>query len=108
MIRQQPGVAYSLTIRAEYENNPGMLGEITSAIGNADGSIDAFVDPGYTFTHGRRGRRRERPGVHSRRAQWTVIFDFFFPTSKRFRAPLHRKMRGGLVAETRGDFEGAL
>ncbi|MCH8222881.1 MAG: hypothetical protein IH868_05660 [Chloroflexi bacterium] len=42
MVRQQPGVAYSLTIRAEYENDPGMLGELTSAIGNADGSIDAL------------------------------------------------------------------
>ena len=42
MARQQPGVAYSLTIRAEYENDPGMLGELTSAIGDADGSIDAL------------------------------------------------------------------
>ncbi len=42
VVRQQPGVAYSLTIRAEYENDPGMLGELTSAIGNADGSIDAL------------------------------------------------------------------
>ena len=42
MARQQPGVAYSLTIRAEYENDPGMLGTLTSAIGDADGSIDAL------------------------------------------------------------------
>ncbi len=39
MVRQQPGVAYSLTIRAEYENDPGMLGELTSAIGDANVNI---------------------------------------------------------------------
>ncbi|MBI4219722.1 MAG: NAD-dependent malic enzyme, partial [Chloroflexi bacterium] len=37
----RPGVAYSLTIRAEYDNVPGMLGKITSAIGQVKGDINA-------------------------------------------------------------------
>jgi malate dehydrogenase (oxaloacetate-decarboxylating) len=36
-----PGVAYSVTIRAEYSNEPGMLGRITSAIGEVGGDIEA-------------------------------------------------------------------
>ena len=36
-----PGVAYSLTVRCEYPNNPGMLGKITSAIGDAGGDVSA-------------------------------------------------------------------
>ena len=42
MPRTSQGVAYSLTMRAEYENRPGMLGKITSVIGGAEGSIDAL------------------------------------------------------------------
>ncbi|MBM3960140.1 MAG: NAD-dependent malic enzyme [SAR202 cluster bacterium] len=37
----RPGVAYSLTIRAGYDNIPGMLGKITSAIGEVKGDISA-------------------------------------------------------------------
>lgn len=37
----RPGVAYSLTIRAEYDNLPGMLGRISSAIGEVKGDISA-------------------------------------------------------------------
>ena len=37
-----PGVAYSITVRAEYPNAPGMLGRITSAIGNAGGDASAI------------------------------------------------------------------
>jgi malate dehydrogenase (oxaloacetate-decarboxylating) len=37
-----PGVAYSITVRAEYPNNPGMLGRITSAIGEAGGDASAI------------------------------------------------------------------
>ncbi|MDA0232485.1 MAG: NAD-dependent malic enzyme [Chloroflexi bacterium] len=37
-----PGVAYSITVRAEYPNSPGMLGRITSAIGNAGGDASAI------------------------------------------------------------------
>ncbi len=37
-----PGVAYSVTVRAEYPNSPGMLGRITSAIGNAGGDASAI------------------------------------------------------------------
>jgi malate dehydrogenase (oxaloacetate-decarboxylating) len=37
----RPGVAYSLTIRAEYENAPGMLGKLSSAIGEVKGDINA-------------------------------------------------------------------
>ncbi len=40
MATQQPGAAYSLTIRAEYTNDPGMLGKITSSIGEAGGDIE--------------------------------------------------------------------
>ena len=36
-----PGVAYSVTVRCEYPNNPGMLGKITSAIGEAGGDVSA-------------------------------------------------------------------
>ena len=37
-----PGVAYSITIRAEYPNRPGMLGLITSAIGTCGGDAAAI------------------------------------------------------------------
>ncbi len=37
-----PGVAYSITVRAEYPNSPGMLGRITSAIGDAGGDASAI------------------------------------------------------------------
>ena len=36
-----PGVAYSITVRAEYPNSPGMLGRITSSIGLAGGDVTA-------------------------------------------------------------------
>ena len=42
MAARQPGIAYSLTIRAEYPNEVGMLGRITSAIGSAGGDIGAI------------------------------------------------------------------
>ena len=38
MAGRTPGVAYSITVRSEYPNVPGMLGKITSAIGDAGGS----------------------------------------------------------------------
>ncbi len=38
MAERTPGVAYSITVRSEYPNVPGMLGKITSAIGAAGGS----------------------------------------------------------------------
>ncbi len=38
MAGRTPGVAYSITVRSEYPNDPGMLGKITSAIGMAGGS----------------------------------------------------------------------
>ena len=38
MAERTPGVAYSITVRSEYPNEPGMLGKITSAIGRAGGS----------------------------------------------------------------------
>jgi len=38
MADRTPGVAYSITVRSEYPNIPGMLGKITSAIGEAGGS----------------------------------------------------------------------
>jgi malate dehydrogenase (oxaloacetate-decarboxylating) len=38
MAERTPGVAYSITVRSEYPNKPGMLGKITSAIGEAGGS----------------------------------------------------------------------
>ncbi len=37
-----PGVAYSITVRAEYPNKPGMLGLITSAIGELGGDAAAI------------------------------------------------------------------
>ena len=41
MAQRLPGVAYSVTIRAEYSNEPGMLGKITSVIGEVGGDIEA-------------------------------------------------------------------
>jgi len=37
----QPSPSYSITIRAAIENRPGMLGQLTSAIGGAGGDIGA-------------------------------------------------------------------
>ena len=42
MAEKQPSIAYSITVRAEYPNRVGMLGEITSAIGDAGGDIGAI------------------------------------------------------------------
>ena len=42
MAVRHPGVAYSITIRAEYENQVGMLGRITSTIGGSGGDIGAI------------------------------------------------------------------
>ncbi|MQG88640.1 MAG: NAD-dependent malic enzyme [SAR202 cluster bacterium] len=41
MTSRTPGVAYSITVRSAYPNEPGMLGKITSAIGEAGGSAQA-------------------------------------------------------------------
>ncbi|MBI4234418.1 MAG: NAD-dependent malic enzyme [Chloroflexi bacterium] len=41
MTGRHPDVTYSLTIRAEYPNRPGMLGSITSTIGLVGGDIGA-------------------------------------------------------------------
>lgn len=41
MPKRVPGVAYSVTIRAQYTNEPGMLGKITSVIGKVGGDIEA-------------------------------------------------------------------
>ena len=41
MASRTPGVAYSITVRSAYPNEPGMLGKITSAIGEAGGSAQA-------------------------------------------------------------------
>ena len=41
MTSRYPAVAYGVTIRAEYHNQPGMLGKITSAIGEVGGDISA-------------------------------------------------------------------
>lgn len=40
-LKRSPGVAYSITVRAEYPNKPGMLGKITSAIGGSGGDARA-------------------------------------------------------------------
>src|ERR687891_2634898 len=37
-----PSASYSLTVRLEIDNKPGMLGKITSAIGKAGGDIGAI------------------------------------------------------------------
>ncbi len=42
MSSPQPSVAYSLTIRTQYPNTPGILGRITSAIGEANGDMAAL------------------------------------------------------------------
>ena len=40
----KPNESYSITMRVEIDNKPGMLGKVTTAIGNAGGDIGA-VDP---------------------------------------------------------------
>ena len=40
--RNNPSIAYSITIRAQYPNRAGMLGVITSAIGEVEGDIGAI------------------------------------------------------------------
>ncbi|MBI2170956.1 MAG: NAD-dependent malic enzyme [Chloroflexi bacterium] len=42
MTNRYPAIAYGVTIRAEYTNRPGMLGKVTSAIGNAGGDISGL------------------------------------------------------------------
>src|SRR5688500_3661688 len=37
-----PSASYSLTLRIQLENEPGMLGDVTSAIGEAGGSVGAI------------------------------------------------------------------
>jgi len=39
---QSPSASYSLTVRLEITNKPGMLGQVTSAIGKAGGDIGAI------------------------------------------------------------------
>lgn len=39
MVSPSPSVAYSVVVRAEYPNVPGMLGKITTAIGMAGGDV---------------------------------------------------------------------
>ena len=41
MTNRYPAVAYGITARLEYANRPGMLGKITSAIGEVGGDISA-------------------------------------------------------------------
>ena len=42
MTERQPGIAYSITIRAEYGNHVGMLGRLSSTIGKSGGDIGAI------------------------------------------------------------------
>jgi malate dehydrogenase (oxaloacetate-decarboxylating) len=42
MPENYPGIAYSITVRAEYPNKSGMLGRITSAIGEMEGDIGSI------------------------------------------------------------------
>src|SRR5258708_16700504 len=44
MSKNTPVASYSLTVRLRIANQPGMLGKVTSAIGEAGGDIGA-VDP---------------------------------------------------------------
>ena len=42
MENRYPSIAYSITVRAEYPNRVGMLGQVTSAIGEVGGDIGAI------------------------------------------------------------------
>ena len=42
MAANNPSIAYSITVRAQYPNRAGMLGVITSAIGEVQGDIGAI------------------------------------------------------------------
>lgn len=67
-----PGVAYSITVRAEYPNKPGMLGLITSAIGKCGGdaaAIDVVSTSGGNmirdFTINTSGEEHSQQVIHS-------------------------------------------
>src|SRR5689334_20730489 len=42
MVQLQPSASYSLTLRCKLDNRPGVLGRLTSAIGEAGGNIGAI------------------------------------------------------------------
>jgi malate dehydrogenase (oxaloacetate-decarboxylating) len=42
MAANNPSIAYSITIRAQYSNESGMLGTISSAIGDVEGDISSI------------------------------------------------------------------
>ena len=52
-----PSASYSLTLRIQLENEPGVLGDVTSAIGDAGGSVGA-ID--IVKADGRQARARHR------------------------------------------------
>ena len=43
----KPSASYSISMRVEIQNRPGMLGKITSAIGKAGGDIGAVDIVGF-------------------------------------------------------------
>src|SRR5262249_55202090 len=66
MSNNTPVASYSLTVRVRFANKPGMLGKVTSAIGEAGGDIGAvdLVEAGEE-AHGQRivDRLRAVPDV---------------------------------------------
>jgi len=51
MVKIKPSASNSITIRLEIANRPGMLGRVTSAIGQAGGDIGAIDIAGFTDSH---------------------------------------------------------
>ena len=46
-VLSKPNESYSITVRVEIDNKPGMLGKVTTAIGNAGGDIGAVDLSGH-------------------------------------------------------------
>ncbi len=58
----KPSASYSITMRVEIQNRPGMLGRVASAIGKAGGDIGAVDIAGFGSGHDHPGLHGERPG----------------------------------------------
>jgi len=67
----KPNESYSITMRVEIENKPGMLGKVTTAIGNAGGDIGAVDLSGHGKGSVTRTSRRAPAASTTRRRSST-------------------------------------
>jgi len=73
---QSPSASYSLTVRLEITNRPGMLGQVTSAIGKAGGDIGAIdlVQVGKSTITATSRSRRATSRTASRSSRRSAMF----------------------------------